>query len=67
MLLVCCFVWVFFLATKHTLSHAGAWYMEEVLVVNIQVLVVNVKHSLGFSLSYKINGLQQGIFFCRFI
>lgn len=57
MLLVCCLFLFFFLpATKHTHSLAGAWYLEDVLVVNVKVLVINVKHCLGFSLSYEIPG-----------
>lgn len=59
MLLVCS---GFFSVTKQAHSLAAAWYLEEVLVVNMKVLVVNVKHSLGCSLSYKIPGSE---FFCR--
>lgn len=52
----------FFSVTKYTHSLAAALYLEEVLVVNMKVLVVNVKHSLDCSLSYKIPGSG---FFCR--
>lgn len=59
MLLVCL---GFFSVTKHTHSLAGAWYLEEVLIVNMKVLVVNVKHPVGCSLNYKI---PRSGFFCR--
>lgn len=53
----------FFPVTKQkTHSLPAAWYLEDVLVINIKVLVVNANHFLGCSLSYKIPGSG---FFCR--
>lgn len=69
MLLVCCLFFFFsLLATKHAHSLAGAWYLKDVQIVNMKVLVINVKHSLGFSLSYEIPGSwykDQDISFAR--